>query len=271
MACLAAAVGFVMLFWQPLATLGRDWWTDPESAHGLLLFPLALYLAWRAGLRGDVAAQPGAGAALLAAAVGVRWLSGLAAELFTLRLSMLAALAGLVVFTWGARQLRHWWLPASLLVLSIPIPAVVLGSLALPLQLEASRLGAWLLAARQVPVQLAGNVIQLPGHSLFVTEACSGLRSLTALIALGLLLGGLGLRTAWLRALLVTAAIPVALALNACRIFGTGFLVSFVDARFGDGFLHMTQGWALFVPAFAILAALARWLQRLEACRGRTA
>jgi len=151
-----------------------------------------------------------------------------------------------------------------LLVLSIPIPAVLLGSLALPLQLEASRLGAWLLAARQVPVQLAGNVIQLPGHSLFVTEACSGLRSLTALIALGLLLGGLGLRTVWLRVLLVATAIPVALTLNACRIFGTGFLVYFVDGRFGDGFLHVTQGWALFVPAFVILATLARGLERLE-------
>src|SRR5207247_11196979 len=88
-----------------------------------------------------------------------------------------------------------------------------------------------LLAARQVPVQLAGNVIQLPGHSLFVTEACSGLRSLTALIALSLLLGGLGLGTVWLRGLLVATAIPVALALNACRIFGTGFLVYFVDGR----------------------------------------
>jgi len=99
---------------------------------------------------------------------------------------------------------------------------------------------------------------------LFVTEACSGLRSLTALIALSLLLGGLGLRTVWLRVLLVATAIPVALALNACRIFGTGFLVYFVDGRFGDGFLHVTQGWALFVPAFVILATLARGLERLE-------
>jgi EpsI family protein len=32
---------------------------------------------------------------------------------------------------------------------------------------------------RHVPVRLAGNVIQLPGRTLFVTEACSGLRSLT--------------------------------------------------------------------------------------------
>ncbi len=181
-----------------------------------------------------------------------------------MRLAVVAALAGLVVFGWGARQLRHWWLSFGLLVLSIPLPAVVLGSLALPLQLKASQLGAWLLATRDVPVQLAGNVIHLPGRSLFVTEACSGLRSLTALLALGLLLGGLRLRTPWGRGLLVAATIPVALALNGCRIFATGFLVYFVDPEFGDGFLHLTEGWAIFLVALVLLGALAEGLVRLE-------
>ena len=43
-------------------------------------------------------------------------------------------------------------------------------------------MGAALLEMRNVPVLLTGNVIRLPGQELFVTEACSGLRSLTALI-----------------------------------------------------------------------------------------
>ncbi|MGH3114222.1 MAG: exosortase/archaeosortase family protein, partial [Gaiellaceae bacterium] len=88
-------------------------------------------------------------------------------------------------FAWGFGQLRRWWLPAALLALSIPIPALVTNALALPLQFKASSMGAALLDWRHVPVRLAGNVIQLPGRQLFVTEACSGLRSLTALLALG--------------------------------------------------------------------------------------
>jgi exosortase len=146
----------------------------------------------------------------------------------------------------------------------VPLPVVVLGSLALPLQLRASQWGAFLLALRHVPVRLAGNVIQLPGRSLFVTEACSGLRSLTALIALGLLVGGIWLRSGWSRAILVFVAIPVAMVLNAFRVFLTGFLVFYVDPRLAEGFMHYSEGWVIFVVAFAILGAGALVLDLLE-------
>jgi exosortase len=162
------------------------------------------------------------------------------------------------------RQLLRWWLPALLVVLSVPLPVVVMGSLALPLQLKASEWGAALLELRHVPVLLAGNVIQLPGRSLFVTEACSGLRSLTSLVALGLLVGGVWLRTPWSRLLLVLLAVPVAMVLNAVRIFLTGFFVFYVDPRLAEGFMHYTEGWVIFVVAFAILGAGAAGLAALE-------
>ena len=189
----------------------------------------------------------------------LRYLSGLAAELFTMRLSLLAAAVGLTVFAWGWGQVRRWWLPGALLLLSIPSAAVILTTVASPLQLKASQMGARLLELRHVPVLLAGNVIHLPGRSLFVTEACSGLRSLTALLALGILIGGLWLASTWGRALLVVAAGPGALLLNGLRGFLTGFLVYYVSPELGDGFLHFTQGWVIFVTAFAILGGVA-WL-----------
>ncbi len=254
-----------------MTTLVADWWTDPEAGQGLLLFPVALVLMWRRGRAPEAAPQRGLGLVLMAGAVLMRYLSGLAAELFTMRLSMLLAAGGLVVYTAGLRQLGRWWLPALLLVLSIPLPVVLLGTLALPLQLEASRLGAALLEWRHVPVLLAGNVINLPGRSLFVTEACSGLRSLTALLALGLLIGGLWLRSWWSRSLLVVAAIPVAMALNAIRVFLTGFLVYFVSPSLAEGLMHYTQGWTLFVVAFAILGAAAWLLARVERRESRVA
>jgi exosortase len=225
---------------------------------------LAAFLAWRRGVVTGARPQAILGLLILGGAVLLRYLSGLAAELFTLRMSMLGAAAGLVVFFLGFRQLLHWWLPALLLALSVPIPEVVLGTLALPLQLEASQWGATLLAWRDVPVQLAGNIIHLPGRSLFVTEACSGLRSLTALLALGLLIGGLWLKRPWARILLVAAAIPVAMALNGLRVFLTGFLVYFVDPRLAEGVMHYTEGWVIFVVAFAILGAVAWALSRIE-------
>ena len=116
-----------------------------------------------------------------------------------------------------------------------------------------------MLESRHVPVMVAGNVIHLPGRQLFVTEACSGLRSLTSLIALGLLIGGMWLRTPALRLLTVLLAVPIAMLLNGIRIFLTGFLVYFVDPKLGDGLMHYTEGWAMFIVAFGILGAFV-WL-----------
>jgi len=249
-----AAIAFAILFSKPAVLLVRDWWTDPDAGHGLLLAPLAIWLAWRSGL---VRSRPArvSGALILTGAVLLRYLSGLAAELFTMRLSLLMGAAGLVLFWYGWRQLLHWWLPVILLVLSIPLPDIITSSLALPLQLRASRWGAALLEFRHVPVNLSGNVIQLPGRQLFVTEACSGLRSLTALLSLGVLVGGLWLRHPAGRILLVLAAIPVAMVVNAFRVFLTGFLVYFVSPDLGEGFMHLSEGWLLFVIAFLLLGA----------------
>lgn len=249
-----AAIAFAILFSKPAVLLVRDWWNDPDAGHGLLLAPLAIWLAWRSGL---VRSRPArvSGALILTGAVLLRYLSGLAAELFTMRLSLLMGAAGLVLFWYGWRQLLHWWLPVILLVLSIPLPDIITSSLALPLQLRASRWGAALLEFRHVPVNLSGNVIQLPGRQLFVTEACSGLRSLTALLSLGVLVGGLWLRHPAGRILLVLAAIPVAMVVNAFRVFLTGFLVYFVSPDLGEGFMHLSEGWLLFVIAFLLLGA----------------
>lgn len=255
----AAVVAFLILFWSPLAMLGADWWNDPEAGHGLLLGPLAVYLAWKSGISPKAAAQPRVGLALLAVAVLLRFVSGIAVEWFTMRMSMLLAMVALVVCWYGLRQVLHWWLPLGLVFLSIPLPAVVLGSLALPLQFKASQMGAAMLEWRDIPVRLQGNVIQIPGRSLFVTEACSGLRSLSSLIALGLLIGGLWLRYPITRVMLLAIAIPVAMLLNGVRVFLTGFLVHFVDPKLGEGFMHVTEGWIIFVVAFGILGGFA-WL-----------
>jgi len=259
-----AGLAFLVCFWRPIVTLGRDWWTDPDAGHGLLLFPVAVYLAWRRGVVREPRPQHALGLALLVASVLLRYASGLAAELFTMRASLIGAAMGLIVYVYGVRQLRRWLLPLLLVILSVPLPVVVLGSIALPLQLTASRWGAALLELRHVPVRLAGNVIQLPGQTLFVTEACSGLRSLTALIALGLLVAGLWLRNRWIRSLLILLAIPVAMALNAMRVFLTGFFVYYVDPRLAEGVMHLTEGWVIFVVAFAILGALAFVLRAVE-------
>ena len=270
----AAVAAFVALFAPTALALFRDWWSNSDAGHGLLLAPLALWLAYRAGIGRNSRPAPWWGLLFLAGAVLLRLAGALAVELFSQRVAMLGGLAGLTLFFFGWRQLLRWWLPVSLLVLSIPLPAIVLNQLALPLQLQASRMGAALLEWRQIPVRLAGNVILLPGHQLFVTEACSGLRSLTALLSIGLLLGALWLRTPALRLMLIVAAVVMAVLVNAVRVFLTGFFVYFISPEMGQGFLHLSEGWLLFVVSLAVLGGVtwvARGLEQYLAARAANA
>jgi exosortase len=256
---IATSLLFVVLYARPAYLLARDWWVNPEAGHGLLLAPLALWFAWKTGVGPGARPNRAVGGALLAGGVAFRWLADLASELFVMRGSMLMALAGLAVWHYGVRQLMRWWLPFTLVALSIPLPEIVLTRIALPLQFMASKIGAGLLAWRDIPVLLTGNVIRIPNHELFVAEACSGLRSLTALISLGVVLGAIALRHPVSRAVLLFAVVPVAILLNGVRVFLTGFLVFFVDPALGEGFMHVTEGMLVFVVAFAILGGLA-WL-----------
>jgi len=252
-----ALAAFLILFASPGASLVRDWLHEDDAGHGLLLFPVALWLAWRSGLREDATPQPGWGAAILVASVMCRFLGALAAEFFTQRFSIWLATVGLVVFYFGWRQARHWWLPLTLLVLAIPLPALVTNQLAIPLQFQASRLGTALIRMRDIQVRTTGNVIQIPEGTLFVAEACSGLRSLSALIALGVMIGGLYLRSITGRVAIFVLAIPLAIVLNGVRIFLTAFLMHFVDPALAQGFMHQSEGFGMFAVALACLAGIA--------------
>ena len=260
---LVTGVLSVFLFLEPAHTLLLDWWNDPDAAHGLLLAPLAVIFAAR-GISDETHPARLWGGLLLLSAILLRYVSGLAAEMFTLRFSMVLALVGFVLWYKGWDQLKKWWLPFALLAFSIPLPDLVLGRISLPLQLVASKMGASLLEWRGVPVLLAGNVIHLPGRSLFVTEACSGLRSLTSLLALGILMGALFLKTPYARVMLLALTLPVAILLNGFRVFLTGFLVVFVAPEAGEGFMHMSEGWAIFLVAFVILYGVTVLLGRAE-------
>jgi exosortase len=264
---------FTALYAKPAALLIRDWtnFDNPDSGTGLLLAPLAFWFAFQTGVK--EARKPAIALALafLVAAIGLRYISDLAAELFTMRLSMLLGAAGVVLWFFGLRQLLAWWLPFVLLGLAIPLPELVITKLTSPLQLIASRIGASLIEWRHIPVMLNGNVIRIPGHDLFVAEACSGLRSLTALVNLGVLLGAMMLAKPWSRVTLLLLAVPLAIAINGFRIFLTAFLVFFVSPEAGTGFMHTTEGWLMFVIAFASLGAVASVLLFVESRLARRA
>jgi exosortase len=191
----------------------------------------------------------------------------LGAELLLTRVSLLMFLAGTIVFLWGWRLLRMLAFPFVLLALTIPIPGVLLTQVTLPLQLFASRVAEVLLGVVRVPVVRDGNVLVLTNATLSVAEACSGVRSLTALVALALILARFTDRRPGVRAAIVLSAPIVAILLNSLRVTATAIATYAYGPAFAEGLLHDVAGSLVFVLACLLMLAAARAIQTMAPVR----
>jgi exosortase len=259
----AAAITFliVLIYRRVVIEMAADWWNDPTLAQGMLIPPLALYVAWlRRHLTWMLPAAPDNRGLLLAAAACMTFIVGkLGAEFFLMRFSLVMLLAGIVWTFWGYRRLRSLALPFLLLATMIPLPVVVYNSLSTPLQLFASDVSVAIARAFGVTVYLEGNIISLANTTLGVADACSGLTSLSSLAVAGPLLAVSLCTRMRTRLLLMSLAIPVAIGVNIVRITGTALLA---DARheFALGFYHVFSGWLVFVIGLLALYAIAKVL-----------
>ena len=135
----------------------------------------------------------------------------------------------------------------------IPLPAIVVNTIAFPLQLFAAQAATFCLFSLGIPVFREGNLIMLASTTLEVAEACSGLRSLLSLLALGTVYGYFSQNVMWKRWMLVVLSIPIAIIANAFRVSGTGILAHYFGAEAAEGFYHTFEGWLVFVVAFVLL------------------
>jgi exosortase len=253
-----------VLFGTVLIDMARDWWNEPAWSQGMLLPPLALYIAWlNRDSTFNVAASPDARGLLWIVIACVTFIFGkLASEFFMMRFAFVILLAALVWTFWGFPRLRTLGFPFLLLATMVPLPTMVYNSLAAPLQLLASDLATRIAQGFGVSVFRDGNVIQLAGVSLGVAEACSGLNSLSALIVGSLLLGYLVCSRAASRIALFATALPLAIGVNILRVAGTA-LVADYNQEYALGFYHAFSGWLVFVAGFGLLYLCARMLHAL--------
>lgn len=253
-----------ILFSTVLIDMARDWWTDPALSQGMLLPPLALYIAWiqRHNTFSIPAIPDNRGLLLTACACLIFLLGKLASEFFLMRFSFVILLAGLIWTFWGRSRLRTLIFPVLLLATMVPLPVMLYNSVAAPLQLLASDLATRIAQACGISVFRDGNVIQLAGTALGVAEACSGLNSLSALIVGSVLLGFLLCSRPFTRVVLCVLAVPLAIAVNIVRVAGTAIIADF-NQEFAEGFYHSFSGWLIFVTGFAALYLVARTLHAL--------
>jgi exosortase len=135
------------------------------------------------------------------------------------------------------------------LIFMIPLPQIIFGAVAFPLQTLAAGSATTVLDFLGVPVLRDGNVIHLSRVSLGVSEACSGIRSLISLLALAVAWGYLALPGLAAQAALVVVAVPITILANTSRIVITGLIAQFFGIRYAEGFFHSFSGWVVFLVA----------------------
>ncbi|MBV8553070.1 MAG: exosortase/archaeosortase family protein [Acidobacteriaceae bacterium] len=239
-----------------LSRLAQQWFTDDDMSHGMFVPPLVAYIVWQrwTKLRSLPAASNMWGLLLMIAGSLMLCIGppSLPTFVFMTRVGFVFSLTGLVLFLRGTRTLRELAYPLLLLLFMIPPPGFIYQRLTLPLQFVASFLSENLLELLGYSVLREGNVLHLPGQTLDVVEACSGLRSLLSLSFLAQAYAYLFDRRPWMRVALAIVIIPIAVAANACRI-ALSAMAGRINPEWGHGLYHAMTAWIVFVVSFVLL------------------
>ena len=195
----------------------------------------------------------------------------LAHEFYMRRLSLIPVLWGLTLLAWGWPLAKRVWFAFAYLILMVPLPYMLYDAVAFPLRLVAAQIAAWGIGLFGIPVYLEGNVVHLPNVILNVVDACSGIRSLISLLAVGVILAYLILPKRWPKFLVVALVLPVAVITNALRVTMAGVLAEFVGPETLEGVMHDFVGWIVFMAGFIILLGLTALIKKWTTIKGKQA
>lgn len=249
-------------------------WANPqsESEHGWLILGLSCWLFWR-NLKnaecGVLSAERKSIAPLGA------MMAGLAVHLLGYALTQTrVSIVGFLLFAWGVLALaggRRWGraavFPAVFMIFAIPLN--MLDTVGFYLRLGVIEV-AWHLA-HLVGIDVIRNGTQLMspdgGFSYDVAAACSGMRSLTALAALALLLGYLNFRSWPVRVLVGLLCFPFAFVGNVARIFAVIVMAEWRGQAAGVR-AHDVMGFGVFVIVLGLVQLTVWLLQKWKVGEG---
>lgn len=250
-----AIVLLLLVYWQILYYMVLHWQQVPDYNHGFLVAPLAVYFAYERKRKLRRIPIQGSWLGLIPLSVGLVSLAvgRLGVELTTMRSGFVFTLIGLVLLLLGKRMFRALAFPLLFLFLMVPLPQSLVNVIAFPLQLIAASAAVSAMQMSGIPVLLEGNIIHLAHTDLFVEQACSGLRSLTSLITIGVIFAYFFRKTIGERVILVASTIPIAIVVNAFRVALTGVLAHYFGKEAATGVIHELEGVFTFVLALTLL------------------
>jgi len=239
-----------VLFGPVIWTMFKEYAQDESMGHGFFVPLVAGYIIWqRRQSLDDTEPQPHwSGWVLVVCGFGLLMLGTFGAEFALMRGGLLLTIYGVVVAACGLKVFRMLMFPLLLLLFMIRIPQFIYGQITFPLQILASAFAETSLSALGIPVLREGNVLELASQRLNVVEACSGIRSLVAIVFMCVLYNYFFVEKKSMRIWILACAIPIAILGNAARIVATGIAGQYNHA-WVSGATHEAFGYVSVVVA----------------------
>ena len=261
-----ALVLFIAACYPALEILVTKWSHSDEYSHAFIVVPIIFYIIWS---KKNTFAENLTGSSTLGLAVIIPSLALYLFALFTqvdtiILLSMFLTVVGILLYFTGLKGIKQFATPLLLYLLLIPIPDQLYVSLTFPLQLRVSEISEIILRSLHVPMLREGNIMNIPHMNFEVIEACSGLRSIIALLTISVLSGYFTLKKFTSKTILIMASVPVAILVNIIRVVSMILLYYFFNLNLTEGASHTIAGLAIFLTAMLILYSLQRVLELWE-------
>lgn len=253
------------LFYGPIVPhLIRDWYENETFSYGFLIPFIVGYLVWERRVRLKlISPQPALWAAIpLFIAVMFGLVGQAIGEMFSMRVSMVLALASMVYLLLGREYFTLLRFPLFYLALMIPVPYVLIKNLTYQLRYLDAAHAANILAFLGIPVFVDTYFIHIPNMVLEVADVCSGVSSVFALFVLGTLYAYyLPVRT-HMKVLLVACTFPFAMIANLIRIVVISVLAYNFGAIVFQSTFHWLTGTTVFSIAIIMLVSTGELLRR---------
>jgi exosortase A len=247
-------VGYGLAFWGTAAHTVATWQNSVAFNHGFLILPICAYLIWERRRRlTAVAPSPFPPALALAVTTAFAWMLGSLADVRVVeQFALVAMIYGSVLAILGPRAVRVLVFPLFYLIFAVPFGE----SLVPYLQDLTAAFVVNLLRMIDVPVFVDGIFISIPTGNFVVAEACSGIRYLIAMVALGFLYADLNYRSLARKTAFVVFSFVVPVVANGVRAFGIVYLAYLTDHTVAVGADHILYGWVFFAIVTLILIGI---------------
>ena len=255
---LAVTLWWGIWFWHDISAMAGIWWRSGTFAHGMVVAPIAIWLAmrerfWQRGL----IPTPSVRALPFLAVSGIGWLAG--HLLLADSVIHIAVVALLVCALWGAlgdRLAGMLAFPLGFLFFAPPVGEFLVP----PMMHYTAEFTVSALRVAGVPVFQEGLHFVLPNGRWSVVEACSGVRYLIASLMVGTLYAYLTYRHLAKRLIFVAMAVLLPVVANWVRAFMIVLLGYLTDNELAVGVDHLIYGWVFFgVLIMAMFLIGNRW------------